>query len=152
MIIPLESAKNYLKVEADVLAEDALITQMINAAFAYIEKETNIFVFARDVEYFIYGKDLRVYDAPINTTLPIAGFYAKQSPLYTTFFATVYPNDGNPPKLVLNVGYLDQTKVPSDLIMVAYEIIELLYEGKQLATDLSATSRAFLSANKRFIL
>ena len=49
MIIPLESAKNYLKVEADVLAEDALITRMINAAFAYIEKETNIFVLEAEV-------------------------------------------------------------------------------------------------------
>lgn len=40
MAVTLEQAKNYLKVDSDITADDELITSLISAASDYVEKTT----------------------------------------------------------------------------------------------------------------
>ena len=40
-VITLERAKNYLRIDADLMEDDAEIESMINGALRYIEKRTN---------------------------------------------------------------------------------------------------------------
>ena len=57
--------------------------------------------------------------------------------------------------LVLNVGYATVSDVPLDIIQVAYEIIDILYYGKETGktmADISPLSLDILNQNKRFVL
>lgn len=70
--------------------------------------------------------------------------------LYTTYCFGI-----NNINLVLNVGYDTPADVPLDIIQVAYEIIDILYYGKETGrtlADLSELSKNILNQNKRFIL
>lgn len=56
--------------------------------------------------------------------------------------------------LILNVGYDTVSDVPEDIVQVAYEIIDILYYGKETGRtmdDISEMSQHILEQNKRFV-
>ena len=151
-IISVADAKNYLRIDDTLSNDDQLIAVIINTAFQYIEKYTNVICVATDKTYVYDDNNMvRVYDAPINTeTLPDHTeeyFYE----LYSIFEVS----NSDIKDITLNVGYELATDVPSDIIMVAYELIDILYYGKETGKsmeDLSPLSRQTLDINKRFLL
>ncbi len=265
-VISLASAKLYLRVDDTLTEDDAQITSMISTALKYVEKNTQILVFARSKTYRMINGFKRVYDFPINSIIsPLANVYATATAQCTSVIATntlVVNNvtytavDGVPTDflefsadgddtacavslaraiqgdlragttgnvsatslgdlvtlttttkglagnlitltqtggtitlsgavfsggvdgdldadnieektlytnycfgiinrdLVLNVGYASASDVPDDLVQVAYEVIDILYYGKETGktmADISPLSVDLLNQNKRFI-
>ena len=148
-VITLADAKLYLRVDDTLTEDDAQITRMINAALSYVEKYTNVIVFARDKEYRLTDGCVKVYDYPINSEVT-ADLTAESKTLYTNYtFGT--SND----LIELNVGYVDETDIPQEVIEAAYEIIDIYYYGKESGktmADLSPMSRQGLDQFKRFLM
>ena len=69
-VIPLERAKNYLRVDLDFDTDDSEITSLINAACRYVEKRTNHILYARDIIYN-GACQVKVYDYPINSIVTV---------------------------------------------------------------------------------
>jgi hypothetical protein len=151
-IITLAEAKTYLRIDDTLTEDDAQITRMIKASLSQIERTTNYILFARAKSYVVENCAVNVYDFPINSlTTPTTATSVEKS-IYTTY-TTVVATDL---KVTLNVGYVDPLDVPSDLIEVAYEMIDLMYyspeTGKSIKSDLSELSKMVLSNYKRFFI
>ncbi len=146
-VTSLDYAKNILRIDDTLTEDDARITNIINAAWSFIERWTNVLVYDRDKDYRVVNGCVRVYDYPINED--ISAMETTKRTLYTLF-------NVDDEELTLNVGYDDPLKVPADLKMVADEIIDLMYyeyeTGKKLNKDLSSLSIDILNRNKRFFL
>lgn len=144
-VITLERAKNYLRIDTALTADDSEITSMINAALSYVEKRTNHLVYARD-KYYNGVCQVKVYDYPINTIItPVDPFV-----VYFTMFA-VFPNDK---EVQLNVGYADPSDVPDELIQAALQMIKVWYyeSEKQVNSTLIPESvKEALDIYRRFI-
>lgn len=142
-VISLSSAKNYLGV--DDTSRDAEITRIISASLAYLERYTNVFLYARDKEYIYTNYCVRVFDFPINTTI---------LPINTTnikYALSNFYSDNEAESITLNVGYTNVSDIPYDLVEVGYNIIEHLYEGKKL-TELPEMIVNIMDNYKRFIV
>ena len=140
-VLPLDEVKLFLKIDDDQNETDAEITAMINAALQFIEKRTNIIMFARNHAY-IGSSFVNVYDYPINT--PDAG--QKRN-----FYSIVPTTNG---EVTLNVGYLSSLDIPFDLKQAALQMIKVwFYESeKQINTSLIPTNVIeVIDANRRFI-
>ena len=148
-VIPLADAKVYLRIDDTLTEDDAQITRMINASLKYVEGFTNVLVYARDKEYLFDDCKVNVYDFPINTTTLPTDVESKRKALLTQYTTT----DTDLEDITLNVGYTDPADVPSDLIEVAYEILGLLYEGKDgdVSNNLTTMSKMILQQEKRFV-
>jgi len=150
-IISLADAKNYLRIDDTLTADDALLGVMIGSAFQYIEKYTNHIFVATDKTYYYDECVARVYDHPINTNV-LPDFTSEEVfELYSRFRV----HDSDIKTLELNVGYESATEVPQELIMVAYELINIFYYGKDTGNideSLSAMSRSILFSYKRYLL
>lgn len=151
-VITLETAKNYLGVDDSLTEDDNDITRMIKSALEYVEEFTNILVYARDKDYLLQDCIKRVYDFPINTLNSPSDAVATLRPLYTSY--SVSDSDLN--YINLNVGYTDPNNVPSKLIDVALEKIELMYYGEKergaAKKQLSELSMNDLYQSKRFLM
>jgi hypothetical protein len=148
-IITLSEAKIYLRIDDTLTEDDAQIQRMVNSAFSYIEKYTNVYLRPTIKDYFFnYGKCL-VYDYPINTVVNPEEFSRVEKQQYSIFSSSL-------DKVSLNIGYSDIANVPTVLIDVAYEILDILYyqheTGKSVKTDLSSVSVTVLDEFKRFII
>lgn len=151
-IITLADAKTYLRIDDTLTEDDAQITRMIKASLSQIERATNYILFSRSKSYVVEDLSVNVYDYPINSlTTPTTATSVEKS-IYTTY-TTVVATDL---KVTLNVGYVDPLDVPSDLIEVAFEMIDLMYyspeTGKSIKSDLSELSKMVLSNYKRFFI
>tara|TARA_R110000824_G_scaffold179493_1_gene359728 strand:- start:1546 stop:2016 length:471 start_codon:yes stop_codon:yes gene_type:complete len=151
-IITLADAKTYLRIDDTLTEDDAQITRMIKASLSQIERVTNYILFARSKSYVVENLSVNVYDFPINSlTSPTTATSVEKS-IYTTY-TTIVSTDL---KVTLNVGYSNASDVPSDLIEVAYEMIDLMYyspeTGKSIKSDLSELSKMVLSNYKRFFI
>ena len=152
-IIPLADAKLYLRIDDDMNEDDNQIVRMINASLSYIERYTNVILFAREKEYRFIDGLVSVYDAPINSvTTPIADLTTEDKTLHKNYCYSVGDNS----LLTLNVGYADVADVPDELKEVAFEMIELMYYEKQTnkshLNSLSSLSTMILNQYKRFIV
>ncbi len=150
-IISLDEAKVYLRVDDTLTEDDNQITRMINGAFDYIERWTNLMVYARSKSYLVQSGCATIYDAPINVVVsPETGVSVDVKETYSNYIISSTETE-----LKLNVGYTTASNVPNDLIEVAYEIIDLLYyqheSGKTIDKDLSELSKSILDKHKRFI-
>ena len=68
---------------------------------------------------------------------------------------TIYSYGSVNRDLILNVGYSTSTDIPQEILQAAYEIIDILYYGKETGrtlADLSAFSVMALNQNRRFIV
>tara|TARA_R110001583_G_scaffold114132_1_gene264583 strand:- start:8004 stop:8474 length:471 start_codon:yes stop_codon:yes gene_type:complete len=151
-IITLADAKTYLRIDDTLTEDNAQITRMIKASLSQIERVTNYILFARSKSYVVENLSVNVYDFPINSlTSPTTATSVEKS-IYTTY-TTIVSTDL---KVTLNVGYSNASDVPSDLIEVAYEMIDLMYyspeTGKSIKSDLSELSKMVLSNYKRFFI
>ena len=152
-IITIDQAKAYLRIDDGMSADDMFVGIMINTAFQYIEQFTNVICVAVDKVYrYDDNKEVRVYDFPINTEILPSGVDVEYNDLYEIY----YSDFGSDIESVsLNVGYELATDVPNDLVVVAYEIIDVLYYGKESGKsidDLSPMAMQILWNNKRFML
>jgi len=143
-VITLETAKNYLKVDEDLIDDDALITSMINGALRFIEKRTNHIMFAQEKVY--NGScQVKVYDYPINSIVTDPAPFKVDYSLFT-----IYPDVKT---VTLNVGYgIDE--VPDDLIQAGLQMLKVWYyeSEKQVNTTLIPESvMQVIDINKRFI-
>lgn len=152
-IIPLADAKVYLRIDDTLTDDDAQIIRMIKGALSFVERSTNVMLFAREKTYRFINGVVSVYDSPINSiTTPTDDLTSETKTLYTNYCYSVGDNS----LLTLNVGYADLTDIPQELIEVAYEVIELMYYEKQTnkshLDSLSSLSTMILNNYKRFIL
>lgn len=143
-VITLETAKNYLKVDEDLIDDDALITSMINGALRFIEKRTNHIMFVQEKVY-TGSCQVKVYDYPINSIV------TDPTPFKVDFtLFTIYPDVKT---VTLNVGY-GVDEVPDDLIQAGLQMIKVWYyeSEKQVNTTLIPESvMQVIDINKRFI-
>ncbi len=155
-IIPLQDAKDYLRIDQGFTDDDAQITRMINGSLSFVERWTNIFVFARDNNYLMIDGKISVYDYPVNSIeapLPITDVVTERKTLYNN-----YSLGSDTVDLTLNVGHVLPTDVPDDLREVALEIIDLMYHGSKNAAGesitemLSMLSIDILNKHKRFLI
>ena len=156
-LITLAEAKNFLRIDDTLTEDDNYITRLISSAFSWIEKRTNVMVYARDKNFDVTDGEARIYDYPINTDLStVAGYTFHKKGLYYLVCA----DDTETTEITLNVGEVYPTKVSQELIEVAYEIIDFYYykakdeknKGKTLEESLSPMSMEFINVNRRFIL
>lgn len=144
-VITLERAKNYLRVDLDFDTDDAEITSMINAACRYVEKRTNHILYARDIIY--KGScQVKVYDYPINSIVTDPAPFAYEQPMFT-----IYPDVKT---VELNVGFIDPTDIPDELIQACLQMIKVWYfeSEKQVNTTLIPESvKEAIDLNRRFI-
>lgn len=151
-VITLATAKNYLGVDTSMTEDDVDIARMIKGALRYVEDFTGVLVYARDKDYLLQDGCVRVYEHPINTLNTPTDATVTLKPLYTVYDVS----DSTVDYVDLNVGYATANDVPSDLIDVALEMIELNYYGEKergaAKKSLSQLSREVLYQNKRFLL
>lgn len=127
-VIPLSTAKNYLRVDEDLTEDDDSISSMINASLRFIEKRTNHIMYPQERTYTGVCQ-VKVYDYPINSiTTDPEPFFVR----YTMF--DIFPNDKT---VDLNVGYAEGD-VPDELIQAALQMIKVWYyeSEKQVNTTL----------------
>ena len=150
-IISLSDAKLYLRIDDTLTEDDNNITRMIKGAFLFIEEFTNVRFIARDVRYLFNNGRTFVYDYPINSEVDVpTDVKSKEMTMWS-----MYTTCTDSVAMQLNVGYVNPTSVPQDLIDVAYELIEISYYGKDTGktnADLSDYSMAVLYQNKRFLV
>lgn len=149
-VLPLSDVKTYLRIDDTQSETDSEITSMIKSSLSYIEKHTNIILFARDKDYYAAKGCVRVYDYPINTL---------ESDLFSVDKKTSYSNymlKSSAETLTLNVGYDDSSNVPTDLIDLAKVMIKVMFyeqESNQSFKDmLPAWAKEILNSNKRRIV
>ena len=165
-VLPLATMKTYLRIDDTQSETDAEITSMINAAFRYIERITNVMVVQQTAkEYIITNRCVKVYDHPINSV--VKGIDEDGADVTLTFqtnydkelkhlYVNYYSIDSEAVKLVLNVGYETASDVPDDLVQLAKEMVKLMYyeqETNQSFKDmLSPLSKDIIESNRRFII
>lgn len=125
-IVTLETAKTYLRIDADITEVDGEVTTMILAAFKFLEKTTNYIFKAREITYIFNAYDcngVKVYDFPINSvTAPVEStdYETELKNLYTR-----YINKSDAKEIVLNVGYTDTNQI-QDLEIWQQAILEIV--------------------------
>lgn len=118
-IIPLETAKTFLKIDAGQTQTDDEITGMINSACSYIEKRTGWIFFERAKQYF--GTDfVTVFDCPINL-LPAGSTKKNQYSIIPTVNGEV----------TLNIGATLATEIPAPLLDSALQIVNFWFYNKE---------------------
>ena len=147
-IIPLADAKVYLRIDDTLTEDDAQITRMIKGALSYIERTTNVMLYARDVIYNVSDNAVKVYDYPINSEVANV-LDSEVKSLYTNYTS-------EESTITLNVGYVDVADIPQELIEVAYVLIKNMYyekeNNKTILESIDSLTELTLSNYKRFIL
>jgi hypothetical protein len=108
-VISLSEAKNYLRIDDTLTEDDNAIIRMINASLRYVEKYTDVLVFARDVDYLVKEGLLKLYQFPINTDLTTLTDYTVER---KGIFVNICANNTDTVDLTLNVGYTDPADIP----------------------------------------
>ena len=146
-IISVEDAKDYLGVDDSFHDDD--IQRMIKASLQSIEKYTNHIFFDRSKDYLLMDGEVSVYDYPINSVVTPSSaddYESKEHPLHTVYTVS----DADLVKITLNVGYSDTDDIPDDLIQVAFEKIDAMFNN--ISKPLSMNCKMILDQNKRFIV
>ena len=141
-VISLDTAKLYLKIDADQIETDQEIIQMINSSLAIIEKCTNHIFKTRDKEYF-GAENVKVYDFPIQN----APENTQVRPLYS-----IVPTVNG--FVTLNIGYTNVSDIPTELIDCALAIINFWFynsETKGADNSIPKFVEMTIDQNRRFI-
>lgn len=154
-VLPLETVKTYLRIDDTQNETDAELTSIVNSAFRYIERHTNILVYARNVDYLVINGCAKVYDYPINSVVSPASateYEVESKHLYKNYVL----NDADVETLTLNVGYSVAADVPDDIINLALVIIKVMFfdveSDKSFQEMLPQWGKEILHTNKRFII
>ena len=150
-VITLQEAKDYLRIDDTLTEDDARITSMIKASLRYIERQTNVILYARDQEYLFTDYCVRVYDYPINTIISPTDLDVKEKELYT-----IYSVNKSDVKLNLNIGYVNSDDVPNEIIEIALEYLKYMYYDSESNTGNSGEIPMYIKQmihdQKRFIV
>ena len=122
-VLTLDETKNYLNVDDTLTLDDAMLTQMINTALRYVEKRTNVLVYARNKDYAVMDCFRRVYDFPINTLISPTDAVIQVRQNYSNYETT----SSDDTVLTLNVGHLLPTSVPDLFRQFALQYIKYMY-------------------------
>jgi len=144
-VITLERAKNYLRIDPDMVEDDAEITSMINASLRYVEKRTNHLVYPRE-QVYTGSCQVKVYDYPINSIVT--------DPVPFVLYRTMYAIFPDVKTVTLYIGYLTPDLVPDELIQAALQMLHVFYyeSEKQVNTTLIPESvKEMLDLYKRFL-
>ena len=82
-VISLDQAKQYLRIDDELSADDAQIEQMIKGALSTLERRTNILFYARKKKYIFQDYSVKVYDYPINEVVSTFDVDTEQKTLFT---------------------------------------------------------------------
>lgn len=149
-VISLTDAKNYLRIDDQLTADDSFITQCINASFAWIEKYTNHIIKGTVKTYYkdnAHGcNEFTIYDYPIESieNVSFSSSVRQLRTVITTQDATVDAT----------VGYDSAADVPEPIVQAAFEIIQSWYynSDKPMQTTLVPDSVKFaLQPYRRFL-
>lgn len=117
-VITLLEAKNHLRIDPDVQADDFAIERMIKSALELVEQKTNHILYQRNKTYYrsVDEKRITVFDYPINDydTEVTALHYSLKHEFVTD-------------KITLDVGYVDRDDIPSALLDAAFQLLEDWY-------------------------
>ena len=108
-VISLDSAKQYLRVDSELLEDDSQIERMIKSALSTIERRTNILFYARDKKYIFQDYCVKVYDYPINSVVSTFNVDTEQKTLFTN-----YQTNTGDKEIVLNSIMLKWNLVEND--------------------------------------
>lgn len=153
-VLPLATAKIYLRIDDTQNETDAEITSMIKSALSYIERHTHIMVYARNKDFIVTNGCAKVYDYPINSVVAPASSddYSKVTKeLYSNYTVSTSLTS-----ITLNVGYADVGNVPTELIDLAKVMVKVMFyeqETNQTFKELLPSwAIETLNSNKRFIV
>lgn len=152
-VIPLATAKEYLKVDSGYTADDNQITRMIKSALKNIEDITNHVADQRNKTYVVKDRCVIVHDYPINSVVSPALSSAYEVELYPLSSKYILDSTDDT-TIVLNVGYVDLDDYPDELIDAALEMIDVMYyaNSKDGKKDISLLAKDAINRHKRFIL
>jgi|TARA_R110002050_G_scaffold101462_1_gene209720 hypothetical protein len=149
-VISLDQAKQYLRIDDELSADDAQIEQMIKGALSTLERRTNILFYARKKKYIFQDYSVKVYDYPINEVVSTFDVDTEQKTLFTN-----YQTNSSDNEIVLMVGFENAEDVPSELVDCALQYIKYLYYEAETNTankgGLPAWLNDMINQNKRFI-
>jgi len=152
-VLPLAEIKIYLRVDDTQNETDAELTSMINSALKYIEKTTNVMVYARNKDFDVVCGEVLIYDHPINTLIdPTTGVSTEKKRLYTIYTL----DDADVDTLTLNVGYTLPADVPDDIIELAKIMVKVMFYEQETNQSfkemLPAWAISILNNNRRFLV
>ena len=149
-VVSLDQAKQYLRIDDELSADDAQIEQMIKGALSTLERRTNILFYARKKKYIFQDYSVKVYDYPINEVVSTFDVDTEQKTLFTN-----YQTNSSDNEIVLMVGFENAEDVPSELVDCALQYIKYLYYEAETNTankgGLPAWLNDMINQNKRFI-
>jgi len=157
-IIPLATAKNYLRIEDSLTADDELIESMIEAALQYVETYTNHILVEQNKTYygpndpwFCASNVYDVYDYPIVSVVDPIDPETYTSKTFNT--KTRYNTQAE--SIELNLGYEAVSDIPQAFIQSSLAILQVWYYNseQQQSTALVPKSVQFaLNPFRRFPL
>jgi hypothetical protein len=157
-IIPLTTAKNYLRIDDSLTADDDLIESMIDAALQYVEQYTNHILVEQNKTYygnndpwFCASNVYEIYDFPIVSVVEPSDPDDYTSKTFNTKTKYTMQSD----TLELNLGYDQVSDIPQAFIQSALAILQVWYYNseQQQSTALVPKSVQFaLNPYRRFPL
>ena len=144
-ILPLETVKNYLRLDSSFTADDQDIERMVRSAFGIIEKQTGYVLQLREnVTYKrAYCGFIDIYDYPV--------IYSGN--LTRLDYAGKVRFDAD--EVTVNLGYDNINEIPSALIDCALQMIKVWYfeaEKQENTTLIPENVKQILMTYKRAIV
>lgn len=132
-VIPLEEAKEYLKIDFDT--EDNMITNLIKSAVALVEQKTSYMLYERNEVDFVSNPD-KIYKYPfaLADTEEATEYDIIEKRLYSTIRiigGTPYPC-ANGRSVELTIGYNDTSLVPPALKDACLRLITYWYDQREM--------------------
>lgn len=154
-LVPLATAKTYLRIDSDITETDAEITLLINSACELIERYTQIYLKPQSKSYYFNTEGYaRVYAYPISAIT-----YPTDSDDYEVTVKQLYsnyePNDADLEYITATIGHTDTDNVPSIITQAVLETVKLWFYGAETETIIKgyipSSVMAILSQERRFI-
>ena len=152
-IVSLAQAKNYLRIDEGMTADDSFIESMIKASLQWVEEYTRHILVERDFTLYAPAQTncegqfiYYVYHYPIVAALPDADKTIRN--LYTKYYTVEE-------ELVITAGYDELDLVPESIIQASYAIMQVWYYNseKTIQSNLVPDSVKFaLDPYRRFPL
>jgi len=149
-IISVARAKNYLRIDDTLTADDTEIASMIAGAFQFIERYTNHIMFAKD---FTQHGSTKIYKFPVNS---VVGSDTLDE-YYTHYYQRNHDQCDTvtaPTSVTFNAGYTTVDDIPQDLIQAALQIIKVwYYESEKQVNDtlIPVSVRQVLDTYRTFV-
>ena len=152
-VVPLATAKDFLRIDSGNTDDDTQITAMINAACRLVERRTNYILYQRNKDYLFQNFCVFVYDYPVNSVVsPSTGVTEEKYELYNIYET----NNSSDTTLTLSVGYADPADVPDDIIELILNLVKFYYYEQETNQgskgDLPLFLKESISMLKRFII